>query len=117
MFDNLFYCAVILVFFVSIFGVISSQNLLKKIICLNCFQSSVIIFFIGTSYKSGSFLSPVYRQVEAQYTNPVQHVLMLTAIVVGFAITAMGVALVMKISKISKSCFDDEVENFINNKL
>jgi multicomponent Na+:H+ antiporter subunit C len=97
--SNLLYVFAVLLFFTSFLGVVIADDLLRKIILLSIMQSSVIIFFVEAGYKTGIFFSPIQKSVTAQYVNPVTHVLMLTAIVVGFATTSIAIAIVMKIKQ------------------
>ncbi len=116
MFENIFYAVLILMLFIAIIGVILSDNLVKKVLCFSSAQVCVILFFIAAGYKDGEYFAPIYQTVEAQYVNPVPHVLMLTAIVVGFAVTAFCLALILKIKKISGFVSEKKVEEFIKNQ-
>lgn len=113
---NIVYAFAFLLFFTSIVGVVLSDNMLKKVVFLNSMQVSVIIFFVSVSYKRGAFFSPVYQNLEAQYVNPVSHVLMLTAIVVGFATTSLAIAICFKLKSRTGSILESIVNEVINNK-
>lgn len=76
-------------------------------------QSSVIIFFVEAGYKIGTFFSPIKKTLAVQYVNPVTHVLMLTAIVVGFATTAIAIALIMKIKQKTGSYLYSEITQIL----
>jgi multicomponent Na+:H+ antiporter subunit C len=81
--------------------VISKGNLVKKIVGLNIFQTSVFMFYISMGKVSGGTapifpLDGVYVPSIA-YSNPLPHVLILTAIVVGIATTSLGLALIIRI--------------------
>ena len=81
--------------------VISKGNLVKKIVGLNIFQTSVFMFYISMGKVSGGTapilpLDGVYDPSIA-YSNPLPHVLILTAIVVGIATTSLGLALIIRI--------------------
>lgn len=81
--------------------VIASSNLAKKIIGLNIFQASVFVLYISMGKIFGAtapIIPKVYSEYPA-YSNPLPHVLILTAIVVGVATTALGLALVVRIRK------------------
>ena len=90
----------ILFFFAfTLYNVIVEQNLFKKVIFLSIMQSSVIIYYIINVWNV-SVQSPFYDGNNiANYIDPVPQVLMLTAIVVGFATTALGLALVVNVRK------------------
>ena len=90
---------------IGLYMVVVSSNLVKKIIGLNLFQTSVFLFFVSTAYvrdengESGS--APVVPEGGATaydpFASPLPHVIVLTAIVVGVALTAVGLALVVRI--------------------
>lgn len=97
---NLIYVVYISMLGVGLCGVITSRNLVKKLLALNIMQTAVILLYIAVSYKSGEQYSvPLYGQDSLFYVNPVSHVLMLTAIVVGFAIMSVGLAIAIKIKQ------------------
>jgi len=78
--------------------VISDSNLIKKIIALSIFQTSVFIFFISMSKVEGG-TAPILLDTPTTYSNPLPHVLILTAIVVGLANTALGLSIVARIHR------------------
>ena len=83
--------------------VVSRGNLIKKIIGLNLFQTSVFLFYISIGKVSGGTapILPMKLNVDdfSVYSNPLPHVLILTAIVVGVATTALGLALIIRIKE------------------
>ena len=83
--------------------VVSRGNLIKKIIGLNLFQTSVFLFYISIGKVSGGTapILPMKLKVDdfSVYSNPLPHVLILTAIVVGVATTALGLALIIRIKE------------------
>lgn len=88
-----------IVFFLMMTGlyvVIVSTNLVKKIIGLNIFQTSVFILYISIGKVEGG-TAPILADGFVVYSNPLPHVLILTAIVVGVATTALGLALIVRI--------------------
>ncbi len=74
---------------------IANQNLVKKSIGMNVFQSAIFLFFIVSAYVEGAS-SPVLSQ-EGPFVSPLPHVLILTAIVVGVSLTAVALGLVVRI--------------------
>jgi len=92
--------------FVIIFMV--SPNLVKKIMGLNIFQTSVFLLYISIGKISGG-TAPILTDTAAPYSNPLPHVLILTAIVVGVATTALGLALVVRIHSAYGSINEDEL--------
>ena len=88
--------------------VISQGNLVKKLVGLALFQTSVFIFYISMGKISGGE-APIAVDGAAVYSNPLPHVLILTAIVVGVATTAVGLALVVRIHEAYGSVEEDEI--------
>ncbi|MCP4093060.1 MAG: cation:proton antiporter subunit C [Planctomycetes bacterium] len=93
--------------------VIAQGNLVKKIIGLGMFQTSVFILYISMGKVEGGSAPIVTEGVEA-YSNPVPHVLMLTAIVVGVATTAVGLSLVVRINEAYGSVEEDDIQELDN---
>jgi multicomponent Na+:H+ antiporter subunit C len=81
---------------IGLYAVMSHGNLVKKLIGLNVFQVAVFMFFISLGrVDEGS--PPIITEGIEIYSNPLPHVLILTAIVVGVATTSVGVALAIRI--------------------
>jgi multicomponent Na+:H+ antiporter subunit C len=84
---------------VGLYMVVDSSNLVKKVIGLNLFQTAIFLFFISAAYVAGGS-SPVLPKKgagEELYASPLPQVLVLTAIVVGVALTAVALALIVRI--------------------
>lgn len=101
------YWMVIVLLMTGLYVLMAKENLVKKVIGLNLFQSAVILFYV-TLGKVREGTAPIYthddlerlaggQALETTYSNPLPHVLMLTAIVVGIATTALALALVARI--------------------
>ena len=107
--DSWNYLIVICLMMGGLFIVISQNNLVKKLVGLAIFQTSVFLFYI-TVGKMASGTAPILLDsADVAYSNPLPHVLILTAIVVGVATTALGLALVLRIHAAFGSIEDDEV--------
>ena len=92
------YWLVIIIMMTGFYTVISRGNLIKKIVGLNIFQVSVFMLYISIgNVKDGA--TPILEDGISIYSNPLPHVLILTAIVVGVATTALGLALVVRIKE------------------
>ena len=91
-----------------LYVVIAKGNLLKKIIGLNIFQVSVIMFYVSMGKVRGG-TAPILAEGFDVYSNPLPHVLMLTAIVVGVATTALGLSLVVRIQEAYGAIEEDEI--------
>lgn len=95
---HLNYIAVVILMMIGLYIVLAQGNLIKKLIGLSIFQTSVSILYISMSKIFGG-TAPILAHGAQVYTNPLPHVLILTAIVVGVATMAVGVALVVRIQK------------------
>lgn len=102
------YWVVIVLMMIGLYVVMAKQNLVKKIIGLNVFQSSVIMLYVSMGKVRGGTAPIITPQAEV-YSNPVPHVLMLTAIVVGIATTALALALVVRIHEAYGSIEEDDI--------
>ena len=89
--------------------VIDHSNLFKKLVGLNIFQTSVFIMFIAMGKVDGG-TAPIIEKGYTVFSNPLPHVLILTAIVVSIATTSVGLALVVKINKHYQSVDEQEIE-------
>ena len=104
------YWIVIVLMMVGLYTVISRGNLIKKIIGLNIFQVSVFFLYISLGTVEGG-AAPIITEGVEVYSNPLPHVLILTAIVVGVATTALALALVVRIKESYGSIEEDEIHN------
>ena len=117
---------------VGFYALISRDNLVKKLIGLNIFQTSVIMMYVsfgkisgGTApiliesgghggdghgvQVAGDAARAIRDSAEILYSNPIPHVLMLTAIVVGVATLALGLSLVVRINEAYGTIEEDEI--------
>jgi len=124
------YVFVILLMMIGLYILVSQGNLVKKVVGLNLFQTSVIIFYVSAAKIVGG-TAPIligmkshgaddhsedalvaaggHAVPEVLYSNPLPHVLMLTAIVVGVATMAMAFALTVRIREAYGTIEDDEI--------
>jgi multicomponent Na+:H+ antiporter subunit C len=94
------YWIVIVLMVTGLYIVMSRENLIKKMMGLNIFQVSVILFYISMGKVQGGTAPIIVEGVRhVVYSNPLPQVLMLTAIVVGVATTAVGLALTVRIGE------------------
>ena len=107
--DSWNYLIVICLMMGGLFIVISQNNLVKKLVGLAIFQTSVFLFYITVGKMAGGTAPILIDSADVAYSNPLPHVLILTAIVVGVATTALGLALVLRIHAAFGSIEDDEV--------
>lgn len=91
-----------------LFIVIARGNLIKKLIGLSIFQTSVYLLYIAPGKLVGG-TAPILAVGYTVYTNPLPHVLILTAIVVGVATLALGLALVVRIREAYDTIEEDQI--------
>ena len=102
------YWIVIVLMMTGFYALITRGNLIKKLIGLNIFQVSVFMLYISMGKVQGG-TAPIVAEGFTVYSNPVPHVLILTAIVVGVATTALGLALVVRIREAYGTIEEDEI--------
>ena len=90
--------------------VIARGNMVKKLVGLSLFQSSVYLLYISAGKVTGG-TAPIIDPAFTVYSHPLPHVLILTAIVVGVATLALGLALVVRINEAYGSIEEDEIFN------
>lgn len=105
------YWAAIILMMIGLYTLIARRNLVKKLMGLNLFQVSVIMFYVSMGKVDGG-TAPIWKEGAAitDYSNPIPHVLMLTAIVVGVATTALGLSLVIRIREAYGTVDEDELD-------
>ncbi|NQV98830.1 MAG: cation:proton antiporter subunit C [Rhodospirillales bacterium] len=104
----LVYWIIVVLMMMGLYIVVAQNNLVKKIVGLNVFQVSVFLLYI-TMGKIAEGTAPILADEIEIYSNPLPHVLILTAIVVGVATTSLGLALVVRIHEAYGSIEDDEI--------
>lgn len=102
------YWIVIFLAMAGLYVVIARGNLIKKLVGLNAFQASVFILYISFGKIFGG-TAPIIAKGFTVYSNPIPSVLILTAIVVGVATTALGLALVVRIRKEYGTIEEEEI--------
>lgn len=102
------YWIVVFLMMTGFYIVIAQGNLVKKIVGLNIFQTSVFLLYISMGKVEGG-AAPILDEGVKLYSNPLPHVLILTAIVVGVATTALALALVVRIREAYGSIEEDDI--------
>ncbi|MBG50970.1 MAG: cation:proton antiporter subunit C [Alphaproteobacteria bacterium] len=103
------YWMTIILMMVGLYVVVSRGNLVKKIVGLNLFQTSVFMLYISMGKILGGTAPILTDNPDEVYSNPLPHVLILTAIVVGVATTALGLALIVRIREQYNTIEEDEI--------
>jgi len=102
------YLVVVFLMMAGFYVVIAQGNLIKKLVGLGLFQASVFILYITMGNISGG-RAPIVVEGVTAYSSPLPHVLILTAIVVGVATTAVGLALAVRIHEAYDSVEEDQI--------
>ena len=112
---HLIYCCAVIIMASGLFIMLTSDNYLRKIIGLSVFQNAVLIFYIALA-KISDGIPPIEKcmlhttnSCAYIYSNPLPHILMLTAIVVGFATFSVGLALIYRIHKLYNTISESEI--------
>ena len=112
------YIIVVILMMTGLFMVIARANLVKKMIGLSIFQTSVFMLYISIGKVTGGTapIFPLDMKVDPDvvYSNPLPHVLILTAIVVGIATTSLGLALIIRIREEYHSIEEDQIAEIEN---
>lgn len=109
------YWAALVLLLIGLYGMIAKNNLLKKTIGMSIFQAAIILFYVSMGDKRGANIPIVEhghaeQAIEvARYANPLPHVLMLTAIVVGVATLGVALAILQKIHRVHGTVEEDEI--------
>ena len=90
-----YYIATFLLLGIGTYVMIAAGNLVKKVIGMNIFQTGIFLFFIASAYVDGG--NPPILTAEGPHVSPLPHVLILTAIVVGVALTAVALGMIVRI--------------------
>ena len=102
------YWGAIVLLGVGLYAVTASTNLVKKVMGLSIFQTAVFVLYIAVGAVEGG-TAPIADASYAVYANPLPHVLILTAIVVGVATAALALALVVRIHAECGSVEEDDI--------
>jgi multicomponent Na+:H+ antiporter subunit C len=106
--DHYNYVVTIFLMVAGLYIVIARGNMIKKLVGLSLFQTSVYLLYIEPGKIIGG-TAPIIDPAFRVYSNPLPHVLILTAIVVGVATLALGLALVVRIHEAYGTIEEDEI--------
>jgi len=108
-FDHYNYWIFVILLMIGLYTVMSRSNLIKKMIGLALFQTAVFLFYITLGKIEGGTAPILMEGDNVIYSNPLPHVLILTAIVVGVATTALGLALIVRIKETFGTIEEDDI--------
>lgn len=108
-FSHYNYWIVIFLMMIGLYMVICRDNLARKVIGLNVFQTSVFVLFISIGAVRAA-TAPILAVGFTEYANPLPHVLILTAIVVGVATTSLALALIVRINEAYGTIDEEQIQ-------
>ncbi len=108
MLEHFSYIVTVFLMVAGLFIIMAHGNLIRKMIGLSIFQTSVYLLYIAPGKLIGG-TAPIIAPEYGIYSNPLPHVLILTAIVVGVATLALGLALAVRIREAYGSIEEDEI--------
>ena len=108
-FSHYNYWIVIFLMMIGLYMVICRDNLARKVIGLNVFQTSVFVLFISIGAVRAA-TAPILAVGFTEYANPLPHVLILTAIVVGVATTSLALALIVRIKEAYGTIDEEQIQ-------
>lgn len=104
------YWVVIFLMMAGLYIMIARYNYIKKVIGLSLFQTSIFYLYITMGKVTGGTAPILVEDPDRVYSNPVPHVLILTAIVVGVATMAVALALIVRIHEAFHTIEEDEIK-------
>ncbi len=107
--DHYNFVVTIFLMIAGLYIVVARSNMVKKLIGLSIFQTSVYLLYLEPAKIVGG-TAPIIDPAFTVYSNPLPHVLILTAIVVGVGTLALGLALVVRIHEAYGTIDDDEIK-------
>lgn len=121
------YWLYVILMMIGLYAMIAKNNLIKKLVGMNIFQTAIILFYVSIGYKTNATI-PIIQGAHgdhaghhaaihaADYINPLPHVLMLTAIVVSVATFGVAMALAVRIYKRYQTLEEDELRMRLSEK-
>ena len=106
--DHYNYIVTIFLMMAGLYIVVARGNMVKKLVGLSIFQTSVYLLYIAPGKVIGG-TPPIIDSGFSIYSNPLPHVLILTAIVVGVATLALGLAIVVRINEAFGTVEEDQI--------
>jgi multicomponent Na+:H+ antiporter subunit C len=106
--EHFSYIVTVFLMVAGLYVVMARGNLIKKLVGLSVFQTSVYLLYVAPGKLVGG-TAPILAPQFTVYSNPLPHVLILTAIVVGVATLALGLAIAVRIKEAYGTIEEDEI--------
>ena len=104
------YWIFVLLLMIGFYAIVARTNLIKKVIGLSIFQTSVFLMYISMGKVEGATAPIIIPGLEAEtFSSPLPQVLILTAIVVGISTTALALSIVVRIREEYGTVEEDEI--------
>jgi multicomponent Na+:H+ antiporter subunit C len=122
--SNFIYWFFVILLMIGLYGAVGKVNLVKKLIGLSIFQTAIILFYVSIGFKNKATI-PILEVPHgekigvippADFINPLPHVLMLTAIVVGVATVGVALSVIQRLYAEYGTLEEDEILDQIANK-
>ena len=100
-----------LLFFVGLFGLLSQRHIIKVVISIAIMETAVFLFFVGSIFVQG-FTAPILGDGHEKFVamnDPIPHAMILTAIVIGMAVFALGASFAIEYYKLTAVTDIDEM--------
>jgi len=108
------YTASILLIMIGLYAALTKKSLIKIVIGLSIVDAGIHLMLVAIGYiKLGTapIFSPGYEDAATTMVDPVPQALVLTAIVIGFAVTAVALSLVIRLYRHHHTLEIDEIKN------
>ena len=103
-------------FFVGLFGLLTQKHLIKVFMSIAIMETSLFLFFIGVMFNK-NFTAPIVDTTHTTFTNmndPIPHAMILTAIVIGMAVLALGVSFAIEYYRVTQNSEIDKMNGLKN---
>ncbi len=105
-----------LIFLIAIYGLITSNNLIRKLMCLNIVQGMLILTFLTAGYYEDMVAPIITMDSFYNFVDPIPQALMLTAIVISVCFNSLAAVFIVKLYKTKGSVQADElIERLMDN--
>lgn len=108
-FGRSLYVAVAVLLAIGLYGMLAKRNLAKKLVGMVIFQSAIYLFFIQGAAKRGASVPIIEGELAGtqQYVNPLPHLLILTALVVGVGVFGVALSFLLRLHR-RHGTFDEQ---------
>ena len=92
-----------ILFLIGLFGLMKKKNIIKMIICIGIMEMSVNLFLISIVFNITGSAPIITDDLKLNMIDPIPHALVLTAIVIGIAVLALGLSFAIKYFELSNN--------------